>query len=64
MDNIRMDLGEVVWGDVDWIGLDQVMDRWRAVLNSVKNLSVAQNAGNLSSALITGGISSSAQLHS
>jgi hypothetical protein len=21
MDNIRMDLGEVGWGDVDWIGL-------------------------------------------
>jgi hypothetical protein len=21
VDNIRMDLGEVVWGDVDWIGL-------------------------------------------
>jgi hypothetical protein len=22
VDNIRMDLGEVGWGDVDWIGLD------------------------------------------
>jgi hypothetical protein len=21
MDNVRMDLGEVGWGDVDWIGL-------------------------------------------
>jgi hypothetical protein len=21
MDNIRMDLGEVGWGDLDWIGL-------------------------------------------
>jgi hypothetical protein len=23
VDNIRMDLGEVGWGDVDWIGLAQ-----------------------------------------
>jgi hypothetical protein len=27
VDNIRMDLGEVGWGDVDWIGL--VQDRGR-----------------------------------
>jgi hypothetical protein len=24
MDNIRMDIGEVGWGDVDWIGLAKV----------------------------------------
>jgi hypothetical protein len=24
VDNIRMDLGEMGWGDVDWIGLAQV----------------------------------------
>jgi hypothetical protein len=24
VDNIRMDLGEVGWGDVDWIGLAQI----------------------------------------
>jgi hypothetical protein len=27
MDNIRMDLVEVVWGDVHWIGLTQDRDR-------------------------------------
>jgi hypothetical protein len=27
VDNIRMDLVEVGWGDVDWIGLAQVRDR-------------------------------------
>jgi hypothetical protein len=27
VDNIRMDLGEVGWGDVHWIGLAQDMDR-------------------------------------
>jgi hypothetical protein len=27
LDNIRMDLGEVGWGDVDWIGLAQDRNR-------------------------------------
>jgi hypothetical protein len=34
-DNNRMDLGEVGWGDVDWIGLAQDRNRWRALVNSV-----------------------------
>jgi hypothetical protein len=38
MDNIRMDLGEVGWGDVDWIGRAQDRNRWRALVNSVLNL--------------------------
>jgi hypothetical protein len=40
LDNIRMDLLEVGWGDVDWIGLAQDGDRWRALVNSVLNLRV------------------------
>jgi hypothetical protein len=40
VDNIRMDLGEVGWGDVDWIGLAQDRNRWRALVNSVLNLRV------------------------
>jgi hypothetical protein len=40
VDNIRMDLGEVGWGDVDWIGLAENRNRWRAVVNSVLNLRV------------------------
>jgi hypothetical protein len=27
VDNIRMDLGEVGWGDVDWIGLAKDRNR-------------------------------------
>jgi hypothetical protein len=27
-----MDLGEVGWGDVDWIGLAQDRNRWRALM--------------------------------
>jgi hypothetical protein len=38
--DIRMDLGEVGWGDVDWIGLAQDRNRWRALVNSVLNLGV------------------------
>jgi hypothetical protein len=33
VDNIRMDLGEVGWSSVDWIGL-----KWRALVNSVMEL--------------------------
>jgi hypothetical protein len=35
-----MDLGEVGWADVDWIGLAKDRNRWRAVVNSVLNLRV------------------------
>jgi hypothetical protein len=38
VDNIMMDLGEVGWSDVDWIGLAQDRNRWRALVNSVLNL--------------------------
>jgi hypothetical protein len=41
VDNIRMDLGEVEWGDVDCIGLAQDRNRWRALVNSVLNLLVS-----------------------
>jgi hypothetical protein len=41
VDTIRMDLGEVEWGDVDWIGLAKDRNRWRALENSVLNLRVS-----------------------
>jgi hypothetical protein len=40
VDNIRVDLGKVGWGDVDWIGLAKDRNRWRALVNSVLNLQV------------------------
>jgi hypothetical protein len=36
----RLLFGEVGWGDVDWIGLAQDRNRWRALVNSVLNLRV------------------------
>jgi hypothetical protein len=38
--NIRMDVGEVGWGDVDWIGLTQDMNSWITLTNVVMNLRV------------------------
>jgi hypothetical protein len=37
---LDVDLEEVGWGDVDWIGLAQDWNRWGAVVNSVLNLRV------------------------
>jgi hypothetical protein len=37
-DNIKMDLREIVFGDVDWINLVQDRDRWRALVNTIMNL--------------------------
>jgi hypothetical protein len=39
-DNIRMDLGHIGWGGMDWIDLAQDRDQWRALLNMVMNLRV------------------------
>jgi hypothetical protein len=40
VDNVRMDLGEVGWGDVDWIGLAKDRNRCRALVNSALNVRV------------------------
>jgi hypothetical protein len=37
-DNIKMDLRQTRFGDVDWIHLAQHRDRWRALVNTVMNL--------------------------
>jgi hypothetical protein len=63
VDNIRMDLGEVGWGDVNWIGLAKDRNRWRALVNLVLNLRVPQNVRKLSSGLTSGGLFHSAQLY-
>jgi hypothetical protein len=46
VDNIRVDLGEVGLGDVDWIGPALDRNRWRDLVNSVMNLQVHRMFGN------------------
>jgi hypothetical protein len=38
--NIKIHLLEIGWGGVDWIGLAQDRDKWRALVNAVMNLRV------------------------
>jgi hypothetical protein len=40
-----MDLGEMGWGEVDWIGLAKDRNRWRALVNSVKNFGFHEMLG-------------------
>jgi hypothetical protein len=41
VDNIKLDLGKIGCGDVDWIGPVQDRDKWRALVSLVMNLRVA-----------------------
>jgi hypothetical protein len=36
--NIKMNLREIEWGDVDWTDQAQDRDQWRALMNIVINL--------------------------
>jgi hypothetical protein len=39
-DNVKMNLREIGWGNMDWIDLAQDRDPWRALVNTVMNLLV------------------------
>jgi hypothetical protein len=45
-DNIMMDLQEVGFWYVDWMELSQDRNRWRALVSTVMNFLVPENAGN------------------
>jgi hypothetical protein len=38
VDNIKIDLREIGWEDMDWIDLAQDRDQWRVLVNTVMNL--------------------------
>jgi hypothetical protein len=58
-----MDLREIGWDGMDLIDLAQDRDQWRALVNTVMNLRVPQNAGNFLSGCTIGSFSRWAQLH-
>jgi hypothetical protein len=39
-ENMKMDLREIGWGDMDWIRVAQVRDQWKDLVNMVMNLRV------------------------
>jgi hypothetical protein len=44
--NFNMDLVDIGCGGVDWIGVAQDRDKWRALVNALMYLRVTSNAGN------------------
>jgi hypothetical protein len=38
--NIKIDLREVGWDDMDWIDMAQDRDQWMALVNAIMNLRV------------------------
>jgi hypothetical protein len=51
--NIRMDLREVGWKDVDWMHLSQDRDSLRVLVVTVMNLRVPEKAGNFMTTSVT-----------
>jgi hypothetical protein len=63
MNNIKMDLREIGWDGIDWIDLTQDKDQWRALVNTIMNLQVPENAGKFLSSCPIGRFLRRAQLH-
>jgi hypothetical protein len=57
-----MHLREIVWDGVDWMDITQDRDQWRALVNTVLNFRVPQNAGKFLSGCTIGGSSRRVQL--
>jgi hypothetical protein len=63
VDNIKMELREIGWGGIDWIGLTQDRDQWWAHVNTVMNLRVSQNIWKFLSSCTTGYFSRRSEVH-
>jgi hypothetical protein len=55
VNNIKMDLREIGWGGMDLIDLADDREQWVALLNTVKNIRIPQNAGKFFSSCAIGG---------
>jgi hypothetical protein len=56
--NIKMDLRDIGWDDMDWIHVAQHRDQWRVLVSTVLNLQVPQHAGKFLSGCTIGSFSS------
>jgi hypothetical protein len=45
VDNIKMDLGEIGWSDIDWTDLAQNRDQWKVSVSTVMNILVHKMLG-------------------
>jgi hypothetical protein len=63
VDNIKIDLREIRYGIIDWIGLTLDRDQWMALVNIVINLQVLKNVGKFLSNCTTRGLSRRSNLH-
>jgi hypothetical protein len=63
VDNIRIDLREIGWDDMDWIDQAQDRDQWRALVKTIMNLRVPENSGKFLSSCTICSFSRRAQLH-
>jgi hypothetical protein len=61
--NSKMDLGEIRYGEMDLIGLDENMDQWWALVTTIMNLQVTQNGGMFLSSCTTCGLLRRVQHH-
>jgi hypothetical protein len=61
--SIKMHHREIGWDGIDWFDLAQNRDQWRALVNTVMNFRVPQNAGKFLSSCTIGSFSRRAQLH-
>jgi hypothetical protein len=62
MDNIKIDIRELGLDGVDWIDLAEDRDQWWALVNTIMNLWVPQNAGKFLSGCRIGSFSRRAHL--
>jgi hypothetical protein len=62
VNSVKIDLREIELDGVDWIDMAQDMDQWRALVNTLLNLWVPQNAGKFLRGCTISGSSRRAQL--
>jgi hypothetical protein len=63
VDNIKMDLGEIGCGGIDWIDMAQDRGQWNFLVNRMMIFRIPQNIGKFLSSCTTGSFSRGDQLY-